>query len=110
MRYLYGALTLLVAIACAIFAVSNRAPVSLSLWPFPGTLELPIFVLVLGTTLVGLLLGLIVGWLLSMPARMARRRLTTRLAVAEADVNRLRTQIAGDAAAALPKVSARIDA
>ena len=110
MRYLYGALTLLVAITCAIFAVSNRASVSLSLWPFPGTLEIPVFIRGLGTTLVGLLLGLAVGWLLSMPARLARRRLATRLAVAEADVQRLKAQIAGQGAVALPNVSARIDA
>jgi uncharacterized integral membrane protein len=110
MRYVYGALTLLVAIACAIFAVSNRAPVSLSLWPIPGAIETPVFILVLGTTLVGLVLGLVTGWLISMPARLARRRLTMRLAVAEADVKRLKAQLAGEAAVALPGVPARLEA
>lgn len=102
MRYLYGAVTLLLAVACAIFAVSNRAPVALSLWPFPGSLELPVFILALGTALAGLLLGLAAGWALSMPARLARRRLTMRLAVAEADLRRLRAQIAGESATAVP--------
>ena len=110
MRYVYGVLTLLVAIVCAIFAVSNRGAVSLSLWPFPGALETPVFILVLGTTLVGLVLGLVAGSLLSMPARLARRRLTMRLAVAEADVTRLKAQIAGQTAAALPGVPAKVDA
>lgn len=110
MRYLYGAFTFLVAIVCAIFAVSNRASVSLSLWPFPGTLEIPVFALVLGTTFAGLLLGLCVGWLASMPARLARRRLTTRLAVAEADIGRLKAQLAGQSAAALPALTARVEA
>ena len=102
MRYLYGALTLLAAIICAMFAVSNRAPVAISLWPFSGELQVPVFVLALGTTLGGLLLGLMIGWVIAMPSRFARRRLTQRLALAEADVKRLKTEIASQAAAALP--------
>ena len=110
MRYVYWVLTLLVAIACAIFAVKNNVPVSVNLWPFADALEMPIFILVLGTSLVGLLVGLVAGWLLSMPARLARRRLTMRLAVAEADVARLKAQISGQTAAALPAVPAKVDA
>jgi lipopolysaccharide assembly protein A len=110
MRYLYGALTLLVAIVCAVFAVSNRTPVALSLWPFAGALELPVFILVLGTTLVGLLLGLKIGWLVAMPGRLARRRLAQRLVVAEQDVRRLKAEIASQAAAVLPSVVARVGA
>ncbi len=110
MRYLYGALTLLVSVACAIFAVSNRASVSLSLWPFPGAFEVPVFLLVLGTTLLGLLSGLVLGWLMSMPARLARRRLAARLAAAEADLTRLRAQRAGQVATAVPGVPASAEA
>ncbi len=110
MRYLYGALTLVVALSCAMFAVSNRAPVSLNLWPFAGALQVPVFVLVLGTTLVGLLLGLMIGWLVSMPSRFARRRLAQRLALTEQDVKRLKAEIAGQAAAVVSTAAVRAEA
>ncbi len=52
------------------FAVANRAPVTVSLWPFPFEVSLPLFMAVLGA----LALGLILGTTLSLPAREKMRR------------------------------------
>jgi uncharacterized integral membrane protein len=98
MRYVYGFLTLLLGAACAVFAVSNRAPVDVSLWPFPGSEQLPLYALSLGTAAGGLALGLIVGWLRAIPARLARRRIAQQLAQTEADLKRLRGQVAAQTA------------
>lgn len=94
MRYLYIFLTLLLGAACAVFAICNRTPVDISLWPFPGSLELPLYALSLGTAAGGLVLGLLIGALRAIPAGLARRRLGQRLAQAEADLKRLRAQAA----------------
>ena len=110
MRYVYALITLLLAVACATFAVCNRVPVDVSLWPFPGVETLPLYALSLGTTAVGLLIGLVLGWLRGMPSRLARRRLAQQLTQAEAELKRLRGEIAAQSAAAVPAASAaRVD-
>ena len=94
MRYVFWGATLLVALACAVFAISNNSPVNVALWPFSGSLQLPLYALSLGTLIAGLVLGLSIGALRHVPVRLDRRRLTQRLAAAEAEVKRLKSQIA----------------
>jgi uncharacterized integral membrane protein len=111
MRYVYGFVTLLLGAVCAVFAVSNRTLVDVSLWPFPGSERLPLYALSLGTAAAGLALGLIMGWLMAIPARLARRRLAQQLAQAEAELKRLRGQVAAQTAAAVPTAApVKVDA
>lgn len=50
------------ALLAALFAVSNRADVALQMWPFAGTLDLPLALAMLGMAALGFLLGaLVVG-------------------------------------------------
>lgn len=56
------------AVAIVVFSVANRAPVTISLDPFGGAdpalaVTMPLFLLVLGTLLVGVLVGGTAAWL-----------------------------------------------
>jgi uncharacterized integral membrane protein len=46
----------------AIFAVANRQPLTLELWPLPWSVEVPLYLAVLGPLVLGLLIGLLAGW------------------------------------------------
>lgn len=60
LRVLLGAILLL---ALAVFAVANRAPVAVSLDPLPYAVELPLYLLVFVSFLIGLGLGGLLLWL-----------------------------------------------
>ena len=51
-----------VAALAASFAVANRTPATLSLWPLPFEIELPLYVAVLGALALGGVLGAVAAW------------------------------------------------
>jgi|HubBroStandDraft_1064217.scaffolds.fasta_scaffold00022_88 uncharacterized integral membrane protein len=87
MRFLYWALTLVVAVVCAVFAVSNRALVVVDFWPFPA-IQLPLYPVVLGALLAGFLLGWLTTWLGHFGTRRERRRLAKHAHRLEAELDR----------------------
>jgi lipopolysaccharide assembly protein A len=60
-----------VTAACVLFAVSNRAVLTLRLWPLPYEIDMPVYALVLGAGFVGFLAGATVAWIAG--ARSRRR-------------------------------------
>jgi uncharacterized integral membrane protein len=79
MRFVYWGLTLLAAVICAVFAAYNRTAAVLDLWPF-ATLELPVYLVVLGTLATGFLLGSLTTWIGHFGVRRERRRLAKQMA------------------------------
>jgi uncharacterized integral membrane protein len=77
-RFVYWSLTLVAAIVCAGFAVYNRNSVTLDLWPF-ATIELPLYLVVLGMLATGLLVGSAITWLGHLGIRRERRRLAKQV-------------------------------
>ncbi|HEY0832997.1 MAG TPA: LapA family protein [Azospirillum sp.] len=63
MRYLTWIITLPIALAAVLFAISNREAVTLSLWPLPFTVEAPVYLATLIALLVGFVAGGIITWL-----------------------------------------------
>ncbi|MSO71421.1 MAG: DUF1049 domain-containing protein [Alphaproteobacteria bacterium] len=57
MRRLSILVTLPFALAIIVFAVSNRATVTIDLWPLPWSATLPLFLPLLGGILLGVLAG-----------------------------------------------------
>ena len=53
---------------------ANRGPVTISVAPFPYTLEIPMWALAVGALLVGFLTGALVRWLLDHKVRSMARR------------------------------------
>ena len=62
MKYLSRALFLLFLLAGVLIAVSNPQPVQLALWPLPHVAVVPLYLLVIVLLLVGVLVGLGLGW------------------------------------------------
>lgn len=78
LRVLIGAILLIVLI---VFAVANKAPVAVSLYPTPFLLDLPLYLLVFAVFFAGLLVGVLLG---RFDAWMAARRKARQKAQAEA--------------------------
>lgn len=66
--------SLLVAVAAILFAVANREAASVVWSPLHAPVELPLFVWVLGGTLIGFVLGGFMVWLNGAAVRRERRR------------------------------------
>jgi putative membrane protein len=76
--WIVGVPLLLLAV---VFAVANREAVSVSLWPFSDTIELPLYLAIVLPLYVGVLLGAFVAWLSGHRTR-ARARSEARRATA----------------------------
>jgi len=77
-------------VAAVVFAMTNRAPVVLDLWPFNITVEAPLFVIVLASAFVGLLAGAVAGWLSGAATRRRARAAERRVHELERELTRLR--------------------
>ena len=79
MRFLYWIISIPLAVLIAVFAVSNRTMVTLSLWPLPFEVDLPLFLPIMVTLLIGLGIGFAFEWLLQGKHRRAARRMDNEL-------------------------------
>jgi uncharacterized integral membrane protein len=78
-RFFNTALAIIVAVLVVLFAVSNRAQVDITLWPFPFQLTLGLYAVILLAVLVGFLAGLIAAWLSGGVRRRERRQLKSQV-------------------------------
>jgi uncharacterized integral membrane protein len=92
MRALSLLITLPLLVVIAVFSVVNRQAVTLNLWPLQETVELPLFVVVLCGTAIGLLAGAAIGWLSAGPARRRVREERARVRALEARLAELSRQ------------------
>lgn len=80
MRILWWVVLALAALLLILFAVSNRAAVMIELWPLPDRAEMPLYLVVLGTLIIGFFFGQLVawigGWRWRREARRSRERIT----------------------------------
>ena len=78
MKLLHWFVTVPIAVAAVLFAVMNRAPVTIDLWPMPWRIEAPAFLILLGSLAVGLLIGLLLSWLTGGTRRSSRSSVASR--------------------------------
>lgn len=86
MKILLWLVLALVAVVLILFAVSNHEIVSVGLWPVPAQIELPLYLLVLGTLLIGFAAGELVAWLRGWHWRREARRSRARIAALEREL------------------------
>jgi lipopolysaccharide assembly protein A len=104
MRFLSWIVLALAAVLLVLFAVSNREAVAIELWPLPDRAELPLYLLVLGTLIVGFVVGEIVAWTGGWRWRREARRSRVRIAALERELASERSQrVSGSPVAALPQ-------
>lgn len=90
MKRLSFIVTLPITAVVLIFALANRGPIALSLWPFDITIELPIYLAVLGGLLLGFLLGGLAAWLAASRVRRRARRLAQEIQRQAAEIAELK--------------------
>jgi uncharacterized integral membrane protein len=86
MRLLYWIVVALVGAVLALFAASNREPVLLALWPLPFVVDLPLYVAVLGASLIGFATGAFLAWSAGHRRRRELRRRGRRIAALESEL------------------------
>jgi len=67
------------AIMFGIFAIENRVPLSIKIWPFSEKYEVWMSVCIFGVLIAGIILGLVIGWLSGVDWRRRARRAEQRL-------------------------------
>ena len=90
MKLLVRALFLLFILVGVLIAVSNRQPIELALWPLPHLVVMPVYLLVIGVLLLGVLAGLGMGWWAGRHHRRRAREASGEAARLEREVQRLR--------------------
>lgn len=86
MRFIYWVITALIALVVVVFAVSNRAVVTLALFPLPAALQVPLYLAVMATFIVGFLVGAFVVWVGGGRHRAEARQLRRRMDRLQRDV------------------------
>jgi uncharacterized integral membrane protein len=99
MKILFRALFLLFILIGVLIAVSNRQPVQLALWPLPHLVVLPLYLLVIGILLLGVLAGLGLGWWAGRHHRRRAREASGEAQRLDREVQRLRQATAAAAPA-----------
>ncbi|WP_374370081.1 lipopolysaccharide assembly protein LapA domain-containing protein [Dongia sp.] len=92
MNRLVWIVTIPIAIAVVLFAVVNRNPVALSLWPLPWDIEAPLFLFTLGTIVFGFLFGAAVTWISGGTTRQKLRAAQRDLAHAQDELVAVKRQ------------------
>lgn len=90
MRLLSWIIGLPVAVAAVLFAISNRHPVKLELWPLPFSVDVPVYLAVLGPLALGMIAGGLIAWGAAGRSRRAARRERRRVEELERQVEVLR--------------------
>jgi len=98
-------------VVAVVFAVANRTPAALEIWPFGVSLEAPLFLVVLGAAFVGFVAGALVAWLSAGRARRRARAAERRVAELRREVARLnrdRETAPGGTAPGGPRAGSRL--
>lgn len=94
MRFITWLIGVAVAVFMVTFAVSNRAPVSVTVWPFPFALDLGLYVIILGAVLAGFIVGVLVTWVAGGKHRRQVRRQRAEIRNLEGELNDTRARLA----------------
>jgi uncharacterized integral membrane protein len=81
MKILSGFLSTVILLIVLCFALVNRQSVSVSLWPVADVIQIPIYLLSVGTLLIGLFLGGLVIWFTMLGRHFEMRRLRKEVAL-----------------------------
>ena len=94
MKHLSWIILFPLAILLIVFSVTNRAPVTIDLWPIPIMIDVPLFALVFAALLVGVVWGGISAWLNGSKVRRTARLKSREANLATAESRRLKDRLA----------------
>jgi uncharacterized integral membrane protein len=91
-RYIAWIITIPFALLLLSFAISNREMVTLGLWPLPFRIDAPVYLVALLPLLFGVVIGGLVLWFGRFATGLRMRRLETRLATTQKDLEGLKAR------------------
>lgn len=97
MKLLFWVFIALLATVLVLFGASNRGAVAVGLWPLGVALELPLYVAILGTFLIGFVAGAFAAWNAGRRGRREARHRRRRIAALEHELAATQAQLAGAA-------------
>ncbi|HEY3909175.1 MAG TPA: lipopolysaccharide assembly protein LapA domain-containing protein [Stellaceae bacterium] len=106
MRALYWVPILVIAAVLSLFAVSNREPVSLGLWPLPYLANVPLYLAVFIALLGGLVVGAAAAWVRGERCRREVRRCRRRNEALARELAATQARLASEAQAPTPRLPA----
>ena len=77
------------ALVIVVFSLTNRHAVTVDFWPFPLTLDIPLFVVILATLIVGVLWGGLAAWRAARQVRRRAREMSRRAEATEMEIRHL---------------------
>ncbi len=92
MRHITWIVTLPIALVAVVFAVMNREPIKINLWPLPWDVYPPAYLLVLGCLFLGFLIGGAAAWVSGARRRRLARDAAQRAGTLAREVADLRRQ------------------
>jgi len=101
-KLVHWLVTLPLALVLIVFAVSNRAGITLTLWPFPVSLEAPVYLVVLLALLAGFLIGELVAWINLRRWRREAKRHSRRIQALERELAAKEAQLKPGEARQIP--------
>jgi uncharacterized integral membrane protein len=93
MRHLTWIVTLPIVLVATVFAVVNRDPIRIDLWPLPWDVQPPLYLLVLGCLFIGFVIGGAAAWISGARRRRLARETGHRAATLAREVGELRRRI-----------------
>lgn len=90
MRYFSWIVSIPIILVAVLFALSNRDPVSLALWPLPFEIVLPVYLAVLLPAGLGFAIGGVVAWVSAAKARKEVKRRRSQVAELSEEVVKAR--------------------
>ncbi len=105
MRVFYWLFAGFLAAAAGLFALGNRADVTIDFWPVGPTFEMPLFVALVGSLYMGVMLGAVIAWFGGGVARRRAREAKRRGDALARELSDLKTKAAAAAASAPASVS-----
>jgi uncharacterized integral membrane protein len=91
-RYIAWIVTIPFALLLLSFAISNRELVTLGLWPLPFRIDAPLYLVALLPLLLGVVIGGLVLWFGRLATGLRMRRLETRLAATQKDLEGMKAR------------------
>lgn len=91
-KFLSGLIAVPVAIVIVVFAIANRQPVRVDLWPLAAPTDLPLSVVLMAAAVGGFLFGALVHWAISAKLRWRLHQATRRAEDAERELAALRSR------------------
>lgn len=93
MRLLTWLVAVAVAVVTVLFAISNRTPVSITVWPFPFAVDVGLYLIVIGAVFAGFLVGALVTWVAAGKHRRRVRKQRGEIRALEGELADLRTRL-----------------